>query len=100
MLRRQQACLLQISMNRLSRCLIGYRGSGRSDMGNQVGELLFTCFSEMDFVAGPARLALLAVASFLIVGRINELFPGRKIVVVSPMELTVDPDIVLYPNTT
>jgi hypothetical protein len=78
--------------------LIGRCGSGCGHLGDQVRRIFLACFGHMHFVAGPPRLALFARAGFWIIGRINELFARRKIVIAAPMELTLDPDLVLEPD--
>ena len=60
--------------------------------------LFLTGFSHMHFVAGPPRLPLFAVACFWIIWRVDELFARRKLVTASPVELPLDPDVVLDPN--
>src|SRR5947199_9450843 len=91
-------CLLKLGMDCLRHGLISRRGSGRSHMSDQVRALFLTGFSQMHFVAGPPRLALLAIACLWIIGRVDELVARRKIVVASPVELPFDPDVVLDPN--
>ena len=90
--------LLKLGMDRLGHRLIGRRGSGCGHMGDQVRGVFLACLSEVDFVAGPPRLALLAIACLWIRGRVDELVARRKIVVASPVELPFDPDVVLDPN--
>ena len=67
-------------------------------MGNQVRGVFLARLSEVDFVAGPPRLALFAVARFWIIGRVDELFAWRKILIAAPVELPLDPDVVLDPD--
>jgi hypothetical protein len=40
----------------------------------------------------------LRVQCFLIIGRVEELVARRKLVIASPVELPLDPDVVLDPN--
>jgi hypothetical protein len=97
-LTRGEICLLKLGMDRLRHGLISRRGSGRGHMSDQVRALFLTGFAQMDFVAGPPCLALFAVARLLIIRRVDELVARRKLVVASPVELPLDPDVVLDPN--
>src|SRR5260370_33702278 len=93
-----EICVLKRGMDRLRHSLISRRGSGRGHVSDQVRAVFLTVFSYMHFVASPPCLALFAVACFLIIGRVDELFAWRKLVVASPVELPLDPDVVLHPN--
>src|SRR6266567_1136921 len=85
-------------MNCLCHRLIGRRGSRRGHMGDEVRILFLTGFGDMHFVAGPPRLALFAIACFLVIGRVDELFARRQILIAAPVKLPLDPDVVLDPD--
>jgi len=85
-LTRSEARLLKLCMNGLCHRLIGRRGSRRGHMGDEVGILFLTGFGDMHFVAGPPRLALFAIAGFLVIGRVDELFARRQILIAAKVE--------------
>jgi hypothetical protein len=89
---------LKISVDRFRHHLIGDRSRGRRDMGDEMGTILITGFGQMDFVPSPPRLALFAVAGFLIVGRIDEESRRSNIVIASPTDVTILPIVILDPD--
>src|SRR6266487_3503131 len=91
--------LLKIGVDRFGHCLIGGGSSGGGHMRYEMRGILLTGFGEMHFVARPPRLALFAIASVRIIRRVDELVARRKIVITSPVEPTLDPGVVLEPNT-
>jgi hypothetical protein len=67
-------------------------------MGDEMGTILITRFGQMNFVTSPPRLALFAVACFLIGRRIDEESGGSNIVMAWPTEVTIHPAVILDPN--
>src|SRR5260370_29101309 len=97
-LTRGEGSPLQIGMERLCHRLISRRSSGRGHMGDQVRAIFLTGFGYMHFVARPPRLALFAIASFLIIARADELVARRNILIAAPVALILEPDRALEPD--
>lgn len=87
--------LLKIGMDRFGHCLIGGSSSSGRHMRDEMRGIFLTGFRYMHFVARPPRLALFAIAGFLILGRVDELVAWRKILIAAPVDLALDPDVVL-----
>ena len=68
MLRWKQLLLGELFMKVSNDVPIGGRRAGGRDLGDQMGSIGFTGRGEMDFVAGPGRAFLAAVARFDIIG--------------------------------
>ena len=98
MLTRSKVRLLEIGMDYLSHCLIGGSGCSRGHMRDEMRGVFLARLGEVDFVARPPRLALFAIASVLIIRRVDELLTWRKILIAAKAELALDPDIVLQPD--
>jgi hypothetical protein len=69
-------------------------------MGDQMRQVVFTRFSQMYFVACPSRLTFFAIAGFLIIGGIDKLFCSRNIVIPSPVDVLILPEVILNPDAT
>ena len=69
MLLRKHLLAGQVLMKFLDDVSISGRRAGRSDLNNQVRGTRFAGLGEMDFVAGPGRAFLAAIAGFHIIGR-------------------------------
>jgi len=90
--------LLKIRMDRFGHGLIGGGSSSGSHMRDEMRGIFLTGFGEMHFIARPARLALFAIAGFVIIGRVDELVAWRQILIAAPAQLALDPDVVLQPD--
>jgi len=71
MLRRQQALVRQGGVDRGEHLDILHRGRGRGDMGDQIRRLWIAGLRHVYFEAGPDGAALLAVARFHVIGRVD-----------------------------
>src|SRR5258708_3054540 len=98
MLRGGEIVVLKISMDGLCHGFISYRRSGRDNVRDQVGKVLFTRFSQMNLVTSPSRLTFFAITSFLIIWRIDESRSWRNIIIASPVDLTIHPQVILDPD--
>src|SRR5258708_6314163 len=67
-------------------------------MGDHKGQLSFTCFGEMNFIANPFGAPLLAVMSFFVVGSTNIEGGWRNIVRRTPTNGLIGPLVILYPH--
>lgn len=79
-------------------CIVGDRGRGRFDMGDQMRAVLLTSFRQMHLKPYPTGGALLAVVRIQIVGRANIQASGRNVLRGTPAQLAFAPLIVLEPH--
>src|SRR5262245_18274241 len=100
MLRGGEIVVLKILMDGFSHRLISYWSRGRGNMRNQVGKVLLTGFGQMNLVTGPSCLALFAITSFLIIRGTDERGCNRNIIMASPVDLIIHPEVILDPDAT
>jgi hypothetical protein len=73
-------------------------GWRRLHMRNQVRTLIVTALGDMQLVAGPIGLALVAEACVCIIGRDNQERVGRQLLVCAPAQSCVLEGVLLHPN--
>jgi hypothetical protein len=84
MFRRQQLLGRQSGLDARRHRVIGQRARCRDHMRDHVRSVIITSFGQMGLVTDPSQLALGAVASVYIVGRVDQLAGGRRVILAPP----------------
>ncbi len=79
--------------------IIGLRGRGGFNMGNQVWSVVITRFRHMHFVANPTGFPLLRIQCFRIIRRVDQCSSRWSIGEITPAQFSLFPIKILHPDS-